>query len=154
VAEGAPLWPQTAYAAAAIRRALEGRRPRSILEVGAGYGRSAYVLMNVFLEARYTVVDIQPALTIAPWYLTQLFPSERLRFLRPEETSLLAGHDADVVVSISSVARNDARAGGRISVAIRSRRARRSHLSQAVGPLDEPAGRNNHGVPQLSDSAD
>jgi putative sugar O-methyltransferase len=87
----------------AIARALDGRRPLSILEVGAGYGRTAYALLTLFPETTYTVVDIEPALTISRWYLTSLFPDARLRFLHPGETAGLASGCADLVVSISSL---------------------------------------------------
>jgi putative sugar O-methyltransferase len=91
-----------ALEAAAIARALDGTRPQSIVEVGAGYGRTAYALLNAFPEAMYAIVDIEPALSISRWYLTSLFPAERLRFFEPHETSRLDA-DVDLVVSISSL---------------------------------------------------
>jgi putative sugar O-methyltransferase len=93
----------SALEASAIDRALGDVRPRSILEVGAGYGRTAYALLSAFPEATYTIVDIEPALSISRWYLTQLFPPGRLRFLRPDETDVLTERSADLVVSISSL---------------------------------------------------
>ncbi|MBA2372062.1 MAG: putative sugar O-methyltransferase [Chloroflexi bacterium] len=88
---------------AAITRALDNVPPLSILEVGAGYGRTAYALLESFPEATYTVVDIEPALTISRWYLTRLFPSERIRFLNPGEAESLGARSADLVISISSL---------------------------------------------------
>lgn len=93
----------TALEATAIARALEGEAPRAIVEIGAGYGRTAYALLNVFPEATYTVVDIEPALTISRWYLGQLFPAERLRFLSPDEAMALPDRSADLVIAISSL---------------------------------------------------
>lgn len=93
----------TALEATAIGRALAGRRPRSILEIGAGYGRTAYALLHAFPEATYTVVDIEPALSISRWYLTQLFPPELLRFRAPSEARRLGTSSADLVVAISSL---------------------------------------------------
>ena len=93
----------TALEAAAVGRALAGRTPKSILELGAGYGRTAYALLNLFPEATYTVVDIEPALSISRWYLTELFPPERLRFLSPDETEGLADGSIDLVLTISSL---------------------------------------------------
>jgi putative sugar O-methyltransferase len=87
----------------AITRALGDAAPRSILEVGAGYGRTAYALLNAFPRATYTVVDIEPALSIAQWYLTQLFAADRLRFVHPAEIGSLSAGSADLVVSISSL---------------------------------------------------
>jgi putative sugar O-methyltransferase len=87
----------------AIRRAIGDAPPRSVLEVGAGYGRSAYVLLSLFPEAIYTIVDIEPAITISRWYLSQLFAPERLRFLSPAEAPNLGDASVDLVVSISSL---------------------------------------------------
>jgi putative sugar O-methyltransferase len=87
----------------AIRRALDGRRPQSILEIGAGYGRTAYALLELYPEASYTIVDIDPALEISRWYLSQLFPPERLRFLAPPELPGLSAGSVDLAISISSL---------------------------------------------------
>ena len=87
----------------AIARALSGRRPQSILEIGAGYGRTAYVLLNVFPESHYTVVDIEPALSISRWYLSSLFPADRLSFLSPGELVSLPASAFDLALSISSL---------------------------------------------------
>jgi putative sugar O-methyltransferase len=92
-----------ALEATAIARALEGTRPRSIVEVGAGYGRTAYAMLHAFPEATYTVIDIEPALTISAWYLGQLFPADRLRFLLPDAAAALHDASTDLVVSISSL---------------------------------------------------
>jgi putative sugar O-methyltransferase len=87
----------------AIARALECERPRSIIEVGAGYGRTAYALLHAFPDTTYTIVDIEPALSISRWYLGQLFPSDRLQFLRPDEAESLSEGSADLVVAVSSL---------------------------------------------------
>lgn len=87
----------------AMSRALSGQSPRSILEIGAGYGRTAYVLLHLLPTATCTVVDIEPALDIARWYLSQLFPAERLRFLTPGEALELPPASVDLAYSISSL---------------------------------------------------
>jgi len=93
----------TALEVAAIGRALAGRKPRSILELGAGYGRTAYALLSLFPEATYTIVDIEPALTISRWYLSELFGADRLRFLSPQEALKLADGSIDLALTISSL---------------------------------------------------
>ena len=87
----------------AVARALSGRQPRSILEIGAGYGRTAYALLHLFPEATYTVIDIDPALQISRWYLSRLFPPDRLRFLKPAEAGTIEDGSVDLAVSISSL---------------------------------------------------
>ncbi len=84
-------------------RALDGRIPSTILEVGAGYGRTAYVLLNLFPDASYTVVDIEPAISISQRYLTELFPARPLRFMHPAEATTLPTASVDLALSISSL---------------------------------------------------
>ena len=93
----------SALEVAAIGRALAGRTPKSILEVGAGYGRTAYALLSLFPEATYTIVDIEPAISISRWYLSSLFGPERLRFLGPEEARKLPKGSIDLALTISSL---------------------------------------------------
>ena len=52
-------------------------RPARIAELGAGYGRLGHVLLSTY-SCRYFVFDIPPALYIAEWYLTRLFPAARV----------------------------------------------------------------------------
>jgi putative sugar O-methyltransferase len=87
----------------AVKRILDGTAPRSILEVGAGYGRTAYALLSIFPEATYTIVDIEPAISISRWYLSPLFPAERLRFVDPSDVDDLATGSVDLALSISSL---------------------------------------------------
>lgn len=86
-----------------LLEALGGRFPDHFLEVGAGYGRMAYALLSLYPEATYTIVDIEPAIDISRWYLSQLFPPERLRFLSPADADLLPPNSIDVALSISSL---------------------------------------------------
>jgi putative sugar O-methyltransferase len=90
--------------AAAMARLLGGRAPSSILEIGAGYGRLGYLLLSLYPQASYTVVDIEPALTISRWYLSQLFAPERLQFLAPSQVGELEPGSVDLAVSISTLA--------------------------------------------------
>lgn len=57
----------------------------TICELGAGYGRTAYVMLNVFPKAKYIVVDIPPALYVSQHYLTQVFPNKKIFQFRPFE---------------------------------------------------------------------
>ena len=86
-----------------VERALGERAPASIVEIGGGYGRTAYALLSRYPEATYTIIDIEPARSISQWYLSQLFPPRRLRFLSPEEAGALPSGGFDLGVSISSL---------------------------------------------------
>jgi putative sugar O-methyltransferase len=97
--------------------------PVSFAEVGAGYGRVAYVVLKAVPEATYTIVDIPPALYLSQRYLTTLFPdlpaftfrafskysdvaaefeSARIRFIAPHQLELLPGKSFDYFINISS----------------------------------------------------
>lgn len=80
----------SALESSAIARALAGDKPRSIVEIGAGYGRLGHALLSVFPSVSYTVVDIEPALSVSNWYLSRLFPTRHLRFLTPGKTDEIA----------------------------------------------------------------
>jgi hypothetical protein len=87
----------------AMLRALGGREPDHILEIGAGYGRDAYVLLNVFPRCSYTIVDVDPALGLSRSYLTELFPDRRLTFLSPDRIDTIQAGSVSLALSISSL---------------------------------------------------
>jgi putative sugar O-methyltransferase len=93
----------SAVEVSAIVRALGGRQPSAILEIGAGYGRTAFALMHLFPKATYTVVDIDPALATSRWYLSKLFGHDRLRFLKPREVAGVEDGTVDLSLWISSL---------------------------------------------------
>jgi putative sugar O-methyltransferase len=95
----------------------------TVMELGAGYGRLAWMALASTPGLRYILVDIPPALAIAEEYLTSLFPERRafrfrhfdryedvlaeLRdaevvFLTPNQLEAIPPQDADVFINISS----------------------------------------------------
>jgi SAM-dependent methyltransferase len=68
---------------ASILEGLAGRPLRSVLELGAGYGRLAYVLLRAGPGTRYTIVDIPPALYVSQRYLTDVLPDRKVFRFRP-----------------------------------------------------------------------
>jgi hypothetical protein len=92
----------TALELDAVRRAGVDS-PRNIVEIGAGYGRTAYALLSINPVATYTVVDIEPSITISRWYLTQLFDGDRLSFVHADQLDQLNGRCFDLALSISSL---------------------------------------------------
>ena len=92
-------------------------------EIGAGYGRLAYVILESVPGARYCIVDIPPALYLSQRYLTTLCPelpafrfrpfssyaevadefeSSRIRFIAPHQLELLPPKSVDYFINISS----------------------------------------------------
>ena len=95
-----------------------------VAELGAGYGRVAYVFLEALPRCTYTIIDIPPALNVAQEYLTQVFPGEaafrfrpfkrfedvraefeasRIRFLAAHQIALLPPRQFDVFLNISSL---------------------------------------------------
>lgn len=95
-----------------------------IAELGAGYGRVGYVLLNALPDSTYCVIDIPPALFIAQNYLTKLFPKDkifkfrkfksfkeikkefeqsRIQFIMPHQIELLPKKYFDLFINISSL---------------------------------------------------
>src|SRR5439155_517391 len=81
-----------------------------VAELGAGYGRLAYVVVSASPGVRYTIIDIPPALYLSQRYLTTVFPGvatfrfrawtdyadvseeferARIRFVLPHQAALL-----------------------------------------------------------------
>lgn len=62
--------------------AVDGR-PCQVAELGAGYGRLAYLFLKALPSCTYSIIDIPPALYIAERYLCEVVPGERVfRFRR------------------------------------------------------------------------
>jgi putative sugar O-methyltransferase len=99
-------------------------RIRTICELGAGYGRNAYVFLKLLPSVRYVVIDIPPALYVAERYLSEIFPTKRvfefrgfasyeevrteleaadLVFLLPSQMEALPRESVDLFINISSL---------------------------------------------------
>jgi len=103
---------------------LDRREVRTILELGPGYGRTAYVFLQLQPGCRYILVDIPPALFVAQRYLTTIFPERKvfafrsigdfadvqqefndadIIFLTPNQLELLPDKSIDLFINISSL---------------------------------------------------
>lgn len=93
----------------------------TIIELGVGYGRTAFVFLKLLQKVRYILVDIPPALYIAEKYLSSQFADRKIFkyrqfekfsevaaefeeaqivFLMPDQLSLLPDHLADLFLAI------------------------------------------------------
>jgi putative sugar O-methyltransferase len=95
----------------------------TVLEIGAGYGRLAHVLLTAMPNARYQIFDLPESLLLSQYYLTTLFPDSsallypdssdardakeswstaRLAFGLPHQLKTLVPGSVDAVVNIYS----------------------------------------------------
>lgn len=58
---------------------------QSVMELGAGYGRTAFVFLKLMPNLKYFVIDIPPALYVSQRYLTNEFPERKIFAWRPFE---------------------------------------------------------------------
>lgn len=84
-----------------INEHLPLRSVRRVLEIGAGYGRTAYLFCSLFPETEYTIVDIEPARTLAQRYLSAVL-RRPVTFLTPEQATGLSDGAFDLAINISS----------------------------------------------------
>jgi putative sugar O-methyltransferase len=56
---------------------LDGTENLAVMEIGAGHGRLAEVFGKT-TNYRYVIFDITPALYVAQWYITRLFPDAKI----------------------------------------------------------------------------
>lgn len=95
-----------------------------VAEVGAGYGRLAWVALSALPRSTYCIIDLPPALYLSQHYLTTLFPNlpafrfrefraydeirdefeaARLRFLLPHQAAQLPERPFDRIITISTL---------------------------------------------------
>lgn len=95
-----------------------------IVEIGPGYGRNAYVIMNLHPQVKYFFIDVPPSLYMAQKYLATLFPERSsffvqdfesfsdvqeeieqasMVFLLPHQMELLPADFFDLSISISNL---------------------------------------------------
>jgi len=86
-----------------------------VLEIGAGYGRVAYLMRSLFPVTQYVIVDIPPTLAVSQNYLATIFGedsverfsrtptlSRTFNFLMPHQIAVLPDDHFDLVVNFSS----------------------------------------------------
>lgn len=51
---------------------------QTVMELGAGYGRNAFVFLSILPKIKYIIIDIPPALWVAQEYLSQVFEDKKV----------------------------------------------------------------------------
>jgi putative sugar O-methyltransferase len=69
-----------------ISQGIDLQSVKSVIEVGAGYGRTSFQLLSRMKDVHYTVVDVPPALFVSQTYLAAVFPQKKVFKFRPFES--------------------------------------------------------------------
>tara|TARA_R100000734_G_C3318144_1_gene112001 strand:- start:1243 stop:2226 length:984 start_codon:yes stop_codon:yes gene_type:complete len=94
--------------------------PNSILEVGAGYGGLANLMMNKFTNTKYIIIDVQPILSVSATFLHKMgkkvtFGNEIISvddfllsdkdclFLHPQEIHKISDNSIDLSMNVDSL---------------------------------------------------
>lgn len=64
---------------------IDFSKVKVIHEIGAGYGRTAYVISKLHPDINYRIFDVEPSLGIARRYLTSVNPDGRFKFNTPDK---------------------------------------------------------------------
>ncbi len=96
----------------------------TIIEIGAGSGRTAFCFLKLLPNLRYIIVDFPPALYVSQTYLTDVFPDKKVMkfrpfntfkeieneyfesniiFLTPDQLNKLPDHSADLFLAIDCI---------------------------------------------------
>ncbi|MFA5159626.1 MAG: putative sugar O-methyltransferase [Candidatus Omnitrophota bacterium] len=107
----------------AISKTMPFERINTVLEIGGGYGRNAYVILTLNPHIKIVLVDIPPAMYVAQRYLSSVFRERRvfkvrnfssyaevekeieaasIVFLMPHQISLMPPKRFDLSMNISS----------------------------------------------------
>ncbi len=107
----------------AMSEVVPFKNMKTVLEIGGGYGRNAFVLASLNPNMRIVMVDILPALYIAQRYLSSIFSDRKIFrarqftsfkdvakemkaadivFLLPHQLALLPDNYIDLTINISS----------------------------------------------------
>ena len=97
---------------------------KTVLEIGAGYGRLAHLFLSMNPGLKYWIIDIKPAIDVSQNYLTKTLPQRKIFTYRPftnfadvsdevmasdvcffmaDQTPLLPAQSADLVICISNL---------------------------------------------------
>ncbi len=100
----------------AIARVCDLSKVERVAEIGAGYGRFAWMVMSLYPRLSYTIIDIPPALAVSQNYLAATLGPQRVRmfgdagaaaepgtasFMLPYQSGALP-EGLDLVVNVSS----------------------------------------------------
>ncbi|ADG94203.1 conserved hypothetical protein [Arcobacter nitrofigilis DSM 7299] len=80
---------------------------KKILEIGAGYGRTAHTILSNFDIKSYTIIDLKDTMAISQRYLKKVLPSDKFAKINFVSVDILDGYEIgvhDLAINIDSFA--------------------------------------------------
>jgi SAM-dependent methyltransferase len=95
-------------------------KPKTVLEIGCGYGGFCHLFMNYYKNVKYVIVDIQPGMSFAAYFLHKLgFKIElsnefttfdnflnsdtNVLFLSPQQINQIPSNSIDIIINMDSI---------------------------------------------------
>ncbi len=88
-----------------VERAIEVARLRSVVEIGAGFGRTCHAFVNLAPSIeRYTILDLRNVLALSRRYLAMTIPEQfhKIRFVEVGAGGAPQSLEADLAINIDS----------------------------------------------------
>jgi len=88
-----------------LQEAADLSKVSSVVEIGAGFGRTCHAILCLTKVSRYVIVDLPEVLNLSSQYLRRVLPSEQYRkieFINARETDRWTGVEADLSINIDS----------------------------------------------------
>ncbi|MCX7634452.1 MAG: putative sugar O-methyltransferase [Syntrophales bacterium] len=125
---------------------LEDHLPRNIadatiLEIGAGYGRTCHTILANHNPAAYFIIDLDQCLALARRYLREVLTDEqwqRIRFIPISRLEAVTGRAFDICINIDSFAEMEAETV-RYYLDLIARQGTYFYVKNPVGKYDDPS---------------
>jgi len=86
-----------------LETALDMESIKTVVELGAGFGRTAHTLLRIYPTiTQYVIVDLAETLKLSSAYLKQVLPDQdfaKLRFITPDDVGPIE-HNIDLLIQI------------------------------------------------------
>lgn len=88
-----------------LHGAIDLSKIHSVVEIGAGFGRTCHALLSLADISRYVIVDLPEVLNLSGQYLRRALPSaqhKKIEFINAQDFASWSGIEADLSINIDS----------------------------------------------------
>lgn len=80
-----------------IKACIDMNMVKTIHEIGAGYGKTAYVISTLHPKIKYRIFDLKPSLDLSSRYLPSVLPGHDFEFYTPDQIQ----GDCDLMIAVN-----------------------------------------------------